>query len=155
MIQPHQFWQTSRSYLELLRENDIAVLIHADESTKFLAEVAWLNYWNAALDDGPRQEGLDSIAHEIDDDHLVIDFIYQPINVSEKDAEIVTITYDLNADSHTEGYPLQIIHNDQLIYLRSQGQNEASEWEINAMAGDPEVVDEHGNMIFSGDHTNI
>ena len=147
-------WYTREDYLSLLRDCGVADIIHADESTKFLAEVAWLNHWNAQLNDEPNQEGLDDIAYTEEDNNLTVEFVYQAPGTPETTAKHVTITYTMSSNI-PGAYALQILDGDQLVYCRTAQQNEATEWDINAMADDPEVADEQGNMLFHGDHTNI
>lgn len=149
-----QPWQTPSSILSLLEECGVADFIHADKDTPFLVEVAWLNYWNACLDDAPSQEGVEDCIAYTEGDSLNIEYVYQAPGTPETDAAHTILTLTPSEDV-PGGYALQIIDGDQLIYYRAAWQDPATEWDINMMADDPKVTDERGNILFPGDHTDI
>ncbi len=150
-----QPWQTSASILSLLEECGVADFIQASKDTPFLVEAAWLNCWNAYLGDGPNQDGVDECIAYTEGNSLNIEYIYQIPGTPKEDAAH-TILILTPSEDVPGGYALQIIDDDgQLIYYRTAWQDPATEWDINMMAGDPEVTDEQGNMLFPGDPTNI
>lgn len=149
-----QPWQTPSSILSLLEEHGVADFIQASKDTPFLVEVAWLNCWNAYLGDGPNQDGVDECTAYIEGDSLNIEYTYQVPGTPETDAAHTILILTPCKDDPRQ-YELQIIDSDQIIYDRAAWQDPATEWEINGMAGDPEVTDEQGNMLFPGDPTNI
>lgn len=149
-----QPWQTPSSILSLLKECGVDNFIHANEAAPFLVETAWLNYWNAGLNDKPRQEGVEECIAYIEGESLNIEFIYQAPGTPEADAAHAILILTPSKDA-PDGYALQIISDGQLVYYRDAWQDPATEWDINEMADNPKVTDEQGNMLFPGDPINI
>ncbi len=148
-------FHTREGHLELLRDGKLDTILGADENALFLAEVAFLNFWDRNLKGSPQEYGLDeygavegaanptiSIAHDVVGDG------------DEADFERVVMIYTPDP-AHPGRYGLQIIQNDELVYERTADQDEKTEWNINCMAGDDTVTDEDGNMLFDGDPVNI
>lgn len=150
----NNFWQTPGTILEVLRDDGLAQFLHVDQSTQFLAEVAFLNHWNASLDDAPNQEGLAENYAYRDDTGVVYEIIFQPPDAEPDEAEHILMIYTPHS-AHPERHGLRIIHNDFLVYERTPDQDERTEWQINGMANDPNITDAEGNVLFIGDPTNI
>ncbi len=148
---------TSEQHFELLRKAGLDTILGVNTDTPFLAEVAFLNFWNRDLEGLPAEEGLDSGLSEYE-------------AVMEAGGPTIYITFDVEGDgtefdrvsmvytpdpAQPRRYGLQIIWNDNLVYERTADQDERTEWNINCMADDDTVTDDGGNMLFVGDPTNI
>lgn len=147
-------FHTSKDHLELLRDSKLDTILGVDESTPFLVEVAFLNSWNRDLNDEPNKYGLLECDAEEEADGPTAYFTYGEDEDEPDSNDRVVMVYA--PDSANPGrYGLQIFRNDGLVYERTADQDEKTQWNINCMAGDPEVTDRDGHMLFVGDHTNI
>lgn len=122
-----------------------------NKDEEFLAETAYLQYWDRETNHVPSQEGV-----EVDVDYFDSDgqpFV-QLVIYCDQLGEAIRLLY-ANDPKHPGRHDLTILHEESVVYQRSACQDPRTEWGINCMAGDDTVTDAHGKMLFAGDHTNI
>ncbi len=165
-------WHTPRDHQQLLEEGTgVAELLglaavpqaygvpagdSIDPYAPFFVECAFLEYWNDQLCDRPNQEGFEDLDVYINEDGEAIIEIkfYDRIASSEYSHDQIIMCYTPDPD-HPGRHALEIIRNDNLIYQRTASQDPATEWLINEMADDPEIIDADGHPLFTGDPCNI
>lgn len=148
-------FHTREEHLELLRDSELDTILGVSESTLFLAEVAFLNFWNHKLEGLPQEYGLEEYDAIEEAGGPTIYVSYDKTgNGNEDDFDRVAMIYA--PDPANPGrYGLQIIWNDELVYERTADQDEKTEWNINCMTNDPDITDDNGNMLFAGEPVNI
>ncbi len=152
-------------FLEFLDEagddigEDVVELLGVDDNTPFLVETVFLDGWNRELHDRPRQNGLEEyeaylIATDEDNQqsNLSVQIFISYHDEYYRDEIFITLTPDTK---HSGNYALQIIRNDNLVYLRTDDQDPTTEWQINSMAEDYKYTTEDGQTAFHGETTNI
>lgn len=151
-------FMTPEIFYELLCDSRIGDTVHPtaaeylkiNASSKFIAEVAYLNFWNTANNGAPTEEGIDFSA-ELDYANSTVIITVSCDN--HDDIEPISLLYTIDADEepHLNYYELLILDGDNVVYDRRFNQSEATEWTQNAMANDPNITDENGNTLFIGE----
>lgn len=145
--------------LELFRQASLDQEFGFDEETPFLVEAAFLSNWNRDLQDLPAEEGLkemEAYSLPCKDPGEICAHIWMVYQDDEYFDELY-FTYSTFTDGRCRPgqYALSITQNDNLVYARTIDQDPATEWQINIMAGDPEITDETGEMLFDGEPVNV
>lgn len=151
-------WMNHTAFSGLLQEHDVAEFLsltnvnnlvteptHLDYVGSFVAEIAYLGYWNTEHYSTPSERGitLETDVNE-EDSQIVV-----TITCGHCDIEPISLVYVY--DSESDDYSLMIIDSDNIVYQREAGQDPLTEWVINEMANDPLITDEYGNPLFIGD----
>lgn len=151
-------FMTQRAFYELIRDSQISdatqpkatEYLKIDTTSKLLAEVAYLNFWNATNDNAPEEGG---ISFDTEFDYANSTVIVTISCDQRNDIGPLSFLYTIDADEgqHLNYYKLLILDDDNIVYDRRFDQNEATEWKQNSMADDPLITDEFGNPLFIGE----
>lgn len=142
----NQKFMTKTCFYEFLQDEGISLFLNLDKPAPFTVETAFLDHWNVERDGAPDLEGIN---------------VKSDINHSESQAclfiacdnreDIGTLIFVFTPSAESGKYGLTIIDDDNVVYERTAEQDEATEWQINCMADDPEITDENGNPLFVGE----
>lgn len=118
--------------------------LKVDHSTEFLAEVAYLNYWDMTNSGAPAEEGIDfNVGSNPKNDTILV-----TVSCDHRD-DVSGLTFIYERKSGICPYGLTIVDGNNPVYKRNAGQDEATEWIQNDMANSPLVTDGYGNPLFT------
>ena len=144
-------YMTQKIFYELMHDHKATDFLKIDASTKFLAEVACLNLWNAEHNGAPNEEGID-FDPEFDSDSNQLTILISCNN--RPDIEQLLFVYDIERESGRHALKIYEKLSDEdwnTLYERENDQDEAIDWLQNYMAGDSLVTDENGDPLFQGE----
>lgn len=146
---------TKDGYQKCLMKTGLCARLELSPDENFLVEVAFLNWWNRSRWNEPVELGIEKIYKDDEYTDPTLHLIFDTVgDGDEEDFEDVIISY--TPDPTRPGrHGLQILLGVSVFYDRNSSQDPATEWNINGMAGDSDVTDRDGHMLFPGDHTNI
>lgn len=142
---------TREELLEAMRNIDATKRLQVSKDEEFLAELAFLSYWDTEI---TSQTGLSGYSVTDVFDSTENNLPSATIEISHDSGETVNLIYSIDPELPGK-LGLIILRSDVVVYARCPYQDPHTEWDINCMANDPEVTDEGGKMLFEGEPVNI